>query len=170
MSVTTGSPNLPPRRGPGRPPARKDQAPPAAAATPSLDQIINNEEPEQPPAEPRTVTVHFVEDGLTLLGKVWCRGEEIQINEKKDALIWDLLTDATVGMLLDLDEDQQIARWGKRYFREGLWRGKGYDSLEDEAHLNEEEKLRLRQIEKDRERYRLPSPDMISSITRMATQ
>ncbi len=118
------------KRGPGRP--RKD----AVVVPPSLDDVIQNPDDIPPaPVEPETVLVHFVEDGLTLLGQVWYRGQEIEVTQGTDA--WDLLVDPTSGMLLKLDEDEQIDRWGKRYFRNGPWRGKGYDTLEDPEHLSE---------------------------------
>jgi hypothetical protein len=155
--VSVGTTGGVPKRGPGRPPKN-------AVTPPSLDEVIENPDVETP-KEPETVLVHFVEDGLTILGQVWYRGQEIEVTEGTDA--WDLLVDPAVGMLLTLDEDQQIDRWGKRYFRPGAWRGNGYDTLEDLDHLSEEEKIRLRQIEKDRVRYRLPDQRQIQAIQRL---
>lgn len=69
------------------------------------------------PDVPESITVHFVEDGLTLLGKVWYRGEELTVNPSTPQ--WD-----EAAAVLQLDEYEQERRWGRRMYRAGVWRGK----------------------------------------------
>lgn len=90
-----------------------------------------------------SLTVHFVEDGLTILGKVWYRGEELTINPDTDN--W---TEA--HPVLSMDEYEQEERWGKRFFRPGVWRGKRIDEVDD-PELTNEERAQLEKAAKARE-------------------
>jgi hypothetical protein len=62
------------------------------------------------------VLIHFVEDGLTAFGRVWYRGQELQIGPDNprwaEAQRWILLT-----------KWQQVERYGKQYFDQGPWPG-----------------------------------------------
>lgn len=103
--------------------------------------------PEVDASTPGAVTVNFVEDGLTLLGKVWYVGEELTIVPETPQ--WEEAIDRRTGrMLLTFDEDEQIERWGRRFFRPGHWKGTGFD-LED-PNLTDEERLRLQSIQDKR--------------------
>lgn len=95
------------------------------------------------PTAEGALTVHFVEDGLTLLGKVWLRGEELTINPGTPQ--WE-----EVHSVLSLDEYEQEARWNRRYFREGPWRGKRWDEIDDEL-LTDAEREQLRKAEQLRQ-------------------
>lgn len=110
---------------------KPNQHPSELLATPTLRtsaEVLAN-------AKNRTIHVHFTEDGLTLLGKTWLRGEEIILEEGSPE--WqDTLEGGSVTKegerigegqfcLLELDEDEQVQRWGQRYFRSGPWRGLG---------------------------------------------
>lgn len=89
------------------------------------------------------LTVHFVEDGLTLLGKVWYRGEELTINPGTNQ--WE-----EAHAVVSLDEYKQEERWGRRFFREGPWRGKRLDEIDDEL-LDPQERAQLAKAEKIRQ-------------------
>lgn len=92
------------------------------------------------------LTVHFVDDGLTLLGKIWYRGEELTIAPGTDQ--WEL-----AHSVLSLDEFQQEDRWGRRMFRPGPWRGKSLTEIDDDS-LTEDDKVKLAKAEKiRRERF-----------------
>jgi hypothetical protein len=62
------------------------------------------------------VLIHFIEDGLTVFGRVWYRGQEIEIGPDHprwaDAVGW-----------ITLDRAGQAARWGRQYFEHGPWPG-----------------------------------------------
>lgn len=90
-----------------------------------------------------SLTVHFVDDGLTLLGKVWYRGEELTINPGTEQ--WE-----EAYAVLSLDEYGQEERWGRRFFREGLWRGKRLDEIDDEL-LDPQERAQLAKAEQIRQ-------------------
>lgn len=103
--------------------------------------------PEVDAETPGAVTVNFVDDGMTLLGKVWYIGEELTI--VPDTPQWEEATDGRTGrMLLTFDEDEQIQRWGRRFFRPGHWKGSGFDL--DDPNLTDEERLRLQSIQDKR--------------------
>jgi len=82
------------------------------------------------PSKPENVvTINFVEDGLTALGWSWYRGETLSIEKGTDE--WDRTlfenADGDQVSWMELDEDEQVERWGDRFFREGKWSGKGFD-------------------------------------------
>ncbi len=99
------------------------------------------------PSQPGAVTVHFVEDGFTLLGKVWYRGEELTINPNTPQ--WDAaLLNGGPRLVIQQDEFEQEEKYHARYFRPGPWRGKGFD-LESEE-LTDAERRALEQAEEIR--------------------
>lgn len=78
------------------------------------------------------LVIHFLETGLTALGKVWYRGEQRLF----DAQAYADTCDRNGNSWLDLadDEQTQIARYGKVMFRRGPWPGKKLtDATEYEA-------------------------------------
>lgn len=70
------------------------------------------------------VIIHFLEDGLTALGQVWYRGQELEF--APDSRAYRDTLDRTGRSWLDLrhDEAAQSDRWGKVMFRPGPWPGK----------------------------------------------
>jgi hypothetical protein len=74
----------------------------------------NYQQYEPKPGE--SVIIHFVEDGLTAFGKVWYRGEEIEIGP--DHPRWAEAKDWVL-----LSKFQQYDRYGKQYFDQGPWPG-----------------------------------------------
>lgn len=100
------------------------EAKPAPAATTGPEPVTVQAEPpdlsdvEADPDKPNSVTVHFVDDGFTIFGKVWYRGEELTVQQGTPQ--WE---EASIGniMLLTMTEAQQVARWEKRFFAPGPW-------------------------------------------------
>lgn len=100
------------------------------------------------PGTPGARVIHFMEDGFTALGKIWYRGEEFHFVEgsenhletvNKHGISWT-----------DMTEDEQYEKYGKRYFREGPWRGKGFEAVEfEDGEYDPEE---LKKLEKRRQR------------------
>ena len=78
-----------------------------------------------------TVIIHIVEDGFTALGRVWYIGQEIEF--VKGGRAYNDTKDRNGSTWLDLDENGQIDRYGKIYFRLGEWRGKTYEISEAAA-------------------------------------
>lgn len=69
----------------------------------------------QTPGE--AIVIHFVEDGFTFAGRVWYRGQEMEIGPGHprwpDASRWIMLT-----------RYEQVERYGKQYFEHGPWPGR----------------------------------------------
>lgn len=98
------------------------------------------------PTQQGSITVHFVEDGLTLLGKIWYRGEELTINPGTDN--W-----AQASNVLVMDEYEQESKWGQRFFRNGPWRGKSLMDI-DMSEMDDEQRRQLIKAQKrHEERY-----------------
>jgi hypothetical protein len=51
------------------------------------------------------------------------------------------MEDRTGNVWIHMDEDQQVAKWGKRFFRPGPWRGAGFDV--DDPSLSDEQRDQL---------------------------
>lgn len=72
-----------------------------------------------PAPQGQTYTIHFIKDGLSFAGVVWLRGQEISLEvgspRWKEAESW-----------IQLDDFDQVERFGDVYFRKGPWRGKSY--------------------------------------------
>lgn len=132
--------------------AEKERQAAEARALAAEARPIAGREIDGDPTKDGAVTIHFVEDGLTLLGKVWFRGEELTINPGTRQ--WDEVQVVFKGQkrcLITLDEDEQIERWGKRFFREGLWRGKPLSEILDDPDLTDDEKAALRKAQQIRD-------------------
>lgn len=86
---------------------------------PDVDLVV----PEQP-GSPDNILIHFLEDGLTALGQVWYRGQELEFEPGGAA--YEDTRDRNGFSWLDLrgDEFAQVERWGKVMFRAGPWPGK----------------------------------------------
>lgn len=79
------------------------------------------------------IVIHFLEDGLTALGVVWMRGQELEFTpgsqpyedtKDRNGVSWLSLVDDDFG---------QVEKWGKVMFRRGPWPGKGYGEAKFEA-------------------------------------
>lgn len=69
--------------------------------------------------EGQSILIHFLEDGLTALGRVWYRGQELEVVQGGDA--WERTLDVNGESWLDQDENTQILLHGKVMFRKGPW-------------------------------------------------
>jgi hypothetical protein len=61
------------------------------------------------------ITVEFLADGVTAWGRVYGRGEKVSV--RKGEKSWNETLDRKKKSWLDLDNDGQMARWGRLYFR-----------------------------------------------------
>ena len=102
VPTATEAPQMGPEGGEGQAPP---QSPPVAA-----------QEPETPVEE---FLVHFLDDGLTLAGKVWYRGQTLLVDSK----VRSRTTDRLGRCVLDLTAEQQTAKWGRPKFGRGPWPG-----------------------------------------------
>lgn len=86
---------------------------------PEVEQIAS-------PGDQGNIIIHFLEDGLTALGKVWYRGDEVEFEPGSQA--YQDTRDRLGRSWLDLrhDEFAQVERYGKVMFRNGPWPGKSY--------------------------------------------
>lgn len=94
-----------------------------------------------------SVTIHFVDDGFTVLGKVWYRGEELTIVPGTKQ--WDQSPEYKGKIFAVLDEFEQEEIWGRRFFRLGPWRGKRLTEIDD-PELTEAERNALAKAEQIR--------------------
>lgn len=72
------------------------------------------------------IRIHFLEDGLSALGKVWYRGEELEFIVGSRPYEDTFNRRGETWLDLRLDEFKQVDRFGKIMFREGPWPGKTY--------------------------------------------
>jgi hypothetical protein len=117
-AVPAGKPALTPPKPAAEltPDERKDRDEQHAAAITATAQFENAPERiVQTPGE--AVIIHFVEDGFTFAGRVWYRGQEMEIGPGHprwpDASRWILLS-----------RYEQVERYGKQYFEHGPWPGR----------------------------------------------
>lgn len=78
----------------------------AEARVPDID--------KQPDPSEKKILIHFVADGFTWAGKVWYRGEQLEIGPEHPR--WE----SAVGWIL-LDKRQQVERYGRVIFDTGPW-------------------------------------------------
>lgn len=122
--------------------AARKAAQAAAAPAPEKPQAFTPESAGQPviaeeaPALPsskapagttpkKVIHIHFLEDGGTVAGKVWYKGEELRAEEGSD--MWPLVTDKNGDSIFTLDEDEQYDKYGKQIYGQGPWPGRGFD-------------------------------------------
>jgi hypothetical protein len=111
----------------------------------AAEQVKLDELTEVSPEDDDAITVNFVSDDVTMLGRIWVRGQELTI--KPGTREWDELFDHKRGKsFLQLTEDEQIAMWGERKFRPGHWTGQSFESLLSNPELSEEERAELESI------------------------
>lgn len=103
-------------------------------------------------ASEKFFTINFVEDGLTAFSAVWYRGQELTLELGSPE--WESTLNTEGKSWLELDEDEQLERWGVRYFRPGKWSGKGFDL--DDPELTEEEKAALQAVEEAKKAAEAP--------------
>jgi hypothetical protein len=129
------------------------------------------ERPKQPrkraarkPRTPRTAAVptdgkihvhhvHFLEDGVTALDKVFVRGEEVEVREGTPW--WEMLHDKEGNCLFAMTPTDQARKFGKQLWGEGPWPFDPYDlqaKLDDGKTLTPEEQAILKKENEKRER------------------
>ncbi len=84
-------------------------------------------------ASDENIVIHFLEDGLTALGKVWYRGDELEFAPNSQAYKDTCDRNGRSWLSLRSDEFGQVDRWGKVMFRNGPWPGKTYADGKFEA-------------------------------------
>lgn len=131
--------------------AEKEREAAEARALAAEARPIAGREVDGDPTADGALTINFVEDGLTLLGKVWFRGEELTVvpGTRQWEEVQVVLKNGQKRNLITLDEDEQIERWGRRFFREGLWKGKRLDL--DDPDLSDEERIALKKAQQIRD-------------------
>jgi hypothetical protein len=78
------------------------------------------------PGDEGNILIHFLEDGLTVLGKVMYRGDELEFDPKGQAYRDTFNRLGQTWLDLRHNEFAQVDRWGKIMFRSGPWPGKSY--------------------------------------------
>jgi hypothetical protein len=78
------------------------------------------------PGDGDNILIHVLEDGTTMLGKVWYRGDELEFEPGSRAYKDTFNRLGQSWLELRNDEFKQAERWGKILFRNGPWPGKSY--------------------------------------------
>lgn len=109
------------------------------------DQLAAVELTTVDPEADGAVTVNFVTDDCTVLGKSWFRGQELTIapNTPEWAELWDAKRGKSI---LEYTEDEQILLWGERKWRNGHWAGLTFDQMLADQTLTDEERAELQTI------------------------
>lgn len=68
------------------------------------------------------ILIHFLEDGYTAQGRVWYRGQEVEVTVGDD--VWKDSLDRNGNSWLSLTEHDQMESYGQVKFRRGPWPGK----------------------------------------------
>lgn len=72
--------------------------------------------------EPEKITIHFLEDGLTVLGNVWYRGQELTFEVGSPAYQATFDKNGKSWLLDYIDNPRgQVERWGGLKFARGPW-------------------------------------------------
>jgi hypothetical protein len=103
------------------------------------------------------IVLHVVNDGFTALGKVWYYGEEIRLRVGTDA--YKLACDRNGRPFFDMDEAEQIKRYGKVQFKTGAWEGRGASEMSEDAYmkaLSEGDHDAVKRYEKQQQRKSQP--------------
>lgn len=74
-----------------------------------------------------TILLHFLEDGFTIAGNIWYRGQEIEFVKGSPA--YEQQKDKNGDSWLDLLHDPagQYRRWGRQMFAPGPWPGASWE-------------------------------------------
>jgi hypothetical protein len=79
----------------------------------------------QDDTKPHVHHVHFLEDGVTALDKVFVRGEEVILQEGTPR--WEMAHDRDGNCIFAIDRVAQIRRFGRHLWDEGPWPFDPYD-------------------------------------------
>jgi hypothetical protein len=132
---------------PARPRRRSTTKPRASRAT-----AVKKDEVEAATPKKRHVhQVHFLEDGVTALDRVFVRGEQIEVTEGSPW--WEMLHNRDGDCLFALDRHEQMVKFGKQLWEEGPWPYEPYDlqaKLDNGESLTAEEQQVLKKANADR--------------------
>lgn len=78
------------------------------------------------PGAEGNIVIHFLEDGLTALGQVWYRGQELEFEPHSRAYKDTFNRLGRSWLELAGNDFAQVEKWGKVMFRPGPWPGKSY--------------------------------------------
>lgn len=97
------------------------------------------------------ILLHFLEDGFSIAGSIWYRGQEVEFVVGSDA--YKQQQDRNGKSWLDLVNDTagQYKRWGRQMFAAGPWPGRAWD---DFSHLTDPEEIRQAEQAAEAERRR----------------
>lgn len=122
------------------------------------ERVEADPKPEETEKGGERIHVHFVADGLTALGKLWYRGEELIV--ERDSEEFERTKDTKGNSWLDLTRREQVDRWGQEMFDEGPWPYAGWDRAfdpdENGAKHEDMDAEALKQAEKARQRQAPP--------------
>lgn len=150
--------------------AREEELLKELSAKPGTESVTAQAKPAQLPEiaddTEGAITVSFVSNDMTILGKLWFQGEELTVAPGTPQ--WDELWDANRGKsYLEYTEDEQVLIWGERKFRPGKWSGQGYEALLSNPDLSEEERAELESIlNKRKSRSAAPAGSTVSNTQR----
>ncbi len=75
-----------------------------------------------------TILIHFVADGLTVLGHTWYRGQELEFTVGSPAYQDTFDRNGWTWLALRDQPDVQEAKYGEEKFRSGPWKGLPYEA------------------------------------------
>lgn len=78
------------------------------------------------PGADGNILIHFLEDGMTALGQVWYRGQELEFEPGSRAYKDTFNRRGETWLSLAGNDFAQVDKWGKVMFRPGPWPGKTY--------------------------------------------
>jgi hypothetical protein len=108
---------------------------------PTVDESADDtlgEDDKAPQVPTNSVLIHFVADGFSALEQIWYTGQELEI--PIGSRWWEATLDRDGESWMLIDEESQIAKWGKVFFRPGEWPGEPFG----DARAQERERQRAR--------------------------
>lgn len=109
---------------------------------------------------PITHQIHFVEDGLTALGRMFYRGEELTITEGTKEWEQTLNKHGESWVLLKSDYVAQIKKWGKEMFKPGPWPFEKHTAMTEDDYqraLSTNDQEAINKYEKSSQRVKPPA-------------
>lgn len=114
------------------------------------------------PEGAEVITVHFVEDGFTALGRLFYRGEDISLVPDSDDYLKTVDRNGDSWLDLADDDAEQFKRYGRVMFRSGSWPHEVFDEAayaEVMASGNQQERERAK---KAKQRAAAPGMKMLT--------
>ncbi len=76
------------------------------------------------PGSAANIIIHFLEDGMTAMGQIWYRGQELEFEVGSQAYRDTFDRTGRSWLNLASNEDAQMEHWGRVMFRPGPWPGR----------------------------------------------